>query len=312
MFVWSKEVTEQMLAPIGISTYSRLDHLKKTIRALQKNTLALNSELYIFSDAPKKHDEMKVDAVRKYIRTIDGFKNVHIINREQNCRVTNNRDGMKQLLDQYGQMIFLEEDIVTAPGFLCFMNRALEYYSNDPRILSITGHSPPFKISKSYTEEVFLLKRFDAWGFATWSDRFDPYGFNLSDDEMNMFLCSKKRIKEFKQNGADLYRMLLAENKNEIDALDVKIMFYQYINDMYTLYPSRSLVQNIGLDGTGVHCVATDEFEHKTLWLKRNKFIFKKQITVDELIRKEHYIFRSPKFRERVVNVAKWLGLKKY
>ena len=62
------------LAPVGIATYSRLSHIKKTVESLQQNTLATQSELYIFSDAPKKCDEEIVLKIRKYIHTIKGFK----------------------------------------------------------------------------------------------------------------------------------------------------------------------------------------------------------------------------------------------
>ena len=53
------------LAPIAVSTYARPQHLQQTIAALQKNTLAQQSELFVFSDAPKPGDEDKVEAVRR-------------------------------------------------------------------------------------------------------------------------------------------------------------------------------------------------------------------------------------------------------
>ena len=65
------------LAPIGVSTYIRLPHLQRTISALQKNALAEQSELFVFSDAPIPGDEEQVAAVRSYLQTVDGFKEVH-------------------------------------------------------------------------------------------------------------------------------------------------------------------------------------------------------------------------------------------
>ena len=128
------------LAPIGVITYSRINHLKQTIGALQKNTLSKESEIYIFSDAPKKGDEKLVAKVRKYLHTIDGFKKVYIYERDTNSRTINTSSGIRTLVEKYGRMIFLEEDIVTAPGFLQFMNDALRYYKNDQRIFSISGY----------------------------------------------------------------------------------------------------------------------------------------------------------------------------
>ena len=78
------------LSPIGLSTYSRLEHVMRTVSALKNNTLAKHSELHIFSDAAKPGDELKVKAVRDFLKTIDGFKQVFIYEREQNNRIANN------------------------------------------------------------------------------------------------------------------------------------------------------------------------------------------------------------------------------
>ncbi len=283
----------QYLAPIGISAYNRIKHLRKTIKALQKNSLAKKSELYIFSDAPKKGDEEIVSGVRNYIKTFDGFKKVHIIEREKNDRVTNNRDGMKQLLDEYGKMIWLEDDIVTAPGFLSFMNDALSFYKDDERILSISGYCPPIKIPDDYREDIFLLKRFSAWGFATWDHKFDPFGFELKKHGIDKFFSNEKEIIRYQQNGKDMLKMLIKEYNGEIDALDIKLMFYQFQYNLFTIYPSKSLVRNIGFDGSGLHCGISDKFNIGKLWDKKEEFELKKDIQVDGRIRKSNFEFRS-------------------
>ena len=159
------------LAPIGLSTYSRLLHLEQTIDALKANTLAKESDLYIFSDAAKSGDEGKVDAVRKYIDTINGFKNVYVIKRTENSRVRNSRDGIAGLLEKHGKCIFLEEDIVTAQGFLKFMNDALNFYEDDKEIIAISGYNVPAHFPESYKYDYYLSAYFNGWGYATWADR---------------------------------------------------------------------------------------------------------------------------------------------
>ena len=68
------------LAPIVLFVYNRPDHTKQTIEALQKNELAKKSELFIYSDAAKNENaEKKVNEVREYIKSIDGFKKITII-----------------------------------------------------------------------------------------------------------------------------------------------------------------------------------------------------------------------------------------
>ena len=61
-----------MNAPIVLFVYNRLKHTRLTVEALQKNELANQSELFIYSDAAKnKNEQFEVNNVRKYIDNID-------------------------------------------------------------------------------------------------------------------------------------------------------------------------------------------------------------------------------------------------
>ena len=248
------------LAPIGLSTYSRLSHLKQTIEALKANTLAKESDLYIFSDGAKPGNERKIDAVRKYIDTINGFKNVHVFKRTENSRVRNNRDGISELLEGYGKCIYLEEDIVTAPGFLRFMNDSLEVFEKDEKIFSISGYSPPINVPADYVPDIFLLRRACAWGMGLWHDRFKEISYLDNAEVLNRF-SNTRQVEELTKYGEDLLNMILLDAAGKMDALDVKIFYYQFLNEKYTIYPKKSLTNNIGLDGSGTHCVQTNKFD---------------------------------------------------
>lgn len=296
------------LAPIGVSTYIRLEHLKKTISALQKNTLAKDSRLFIFSDAAKPGDEEKVEIVREYLHIIKGFKEVIILERKENSRIKNNRGGISELLQKFGKCIFMEEDIVTAPGFLKFMNVALDFYQKDPSIFSITGYSPPFLLD-SYQHDFYVLPRFNAWGGGFWQGKFESVKY-IDYGEYCNFISNKKLVKEFvSAGGKDMLRMLELEVEGHIDAYDVKAMYYQFKNNMLTVYPKHSLVQNIGHDGTGVHCGITNKFSHKKLWDKKEGFEFIESPIVDELIKKQNLKFRSPSYKEKFIEFSKKIGI---
>jgi len=296
------------LAPIGVSTYTRLEHLKKTISALQLNTLAKQSHLFIFSDAPKQGDEEKVRKVREYLHTIDGFKKVIILERKVNSRIKNNRGGIKQLLDESGQCIFMEEDVVTAPGFLDFMNKALLFYKDSENILSVTGYGLPINTQKIKTDS-FVLPRFNAWGFGIWKDRFEEINY-IDREEYLSFFDNKVAVKNLITGGGeDMLAMLESESKGEIDALDVKAMFHQYKNNMLTVYPKNSLVQNIGHDGSGIHCGATDKFYHDFLWDKVSDFKFDDNPKVDEKISKANYNFRKLGYKTKFKVILRRIGI---
>jgi len=293
------------LAPIGITTYSRINHLKQTIEALQRNTLAQESQLYIFSDAPQKGDEEIVAKIREYIDTVDGFKKVHVVKRETNGRVANSRGGYQWLLEKYGRAIFLEDDIVTAPGFLQYMNDALEFYETDDKVLTISGYCPTFKLPQGYNDDVFILQRHSSWGSATWEHKLNLFNLDLVDHGFENFLKDEKSIRKFQRNGGDMLSMCISDFEGELDGLDVKLMYYEYKYDKFSLYPRKSLVQNIGHDGTGVHCGRTNRFYHKELWSKTDNFKFIKDIKVDNRIQKANHNFRSSSFKGIVVKIIK-------
>lgn len=287
------------LAPIGVSTYQRVNHLRETIEALKKNTLAKKSELFVFSDAPKKGDEEKVEAVRRYLRTVDGFKAVHVIERKENNRVVNNRGGMKMLLDEYGKTIFLEEDVVTSPGFLCFMNQALDKYERNNLVFSITGYCPPISIPDNYEHDVFFLKRFNAWGFGIWRDRFELVKY-LSEDEYERFAANNALATLFEDGGGeDMTRMLEEDAYGNIDAFDVKAMYAQFLSNQYTVYPTRSMSNNIGMDGTGVHCGTTTRFQ--VVLSEKNIFSLPDELIVDHRIIKANGDFRAGSYTRRLL-----------
>jgi len=281
------------LAPVGISTYTRLSHLQRTIDALERNTIAAKSDLYIFSDGPRPGDEEKVEKVRGFLRTIAGFKSVSIFEREANSRVFNNRDGIKRLLKEYGKMIYLEEYIVTAPGFLAFMNLALDTYENNQEIFSICGYRPPIEIPAAYDNDAFVLPRFSAWGFGIWKDRFDLIEMEITPRDYKKFLFSPVQVIRFCRGGRDMLGMLRAEARGKIDALDVKIFYLQFLLQMKTVYPVRFLASNIGHDGTGLHCLETSRFDVTLDTVPNPSFSLPGKLAEDPAILKSNAAFRS-------------------
>ena len=131
-------------APILLFVYNRPEHLKQTMETLQNNPLAAESELYIYSDAARKDtDEAAVAEVRNYIHKITGFKSITLIEREKNWGLARNIiDGVTTQVNRFGRVIVMEDDLITAPYFLQFMNDALETYKDEPRVGHI--HQRPF------------------------------------------------------------------------------------------------------------------------------------------------------------------------
>lgn len=300
------------LAPIGLTTYSRLQHLRQAVDALKNNTLASQSELYVFSDAPKLGDEEKVAAVRSYLRTIDGFKRVHIIERESNGRVANNRGGIQMLLDRFGKLIWLAEDVVTAPGFLQFMNDALEFYSNDQKVGSISGYCPPINMPQEYTKDFFSLTRFDPWGMGLWK-RYYKLNTPIGEHDFNLIFNDKEKLRELSRSaGEEAVQLIQMDFEGKLDAGDMKAIFWQYVDNKLTIYPRKSLVHNTGQDGSGYHMGVTDQWDVSETWDKVSGFEFTQDIDVDERIRKAHsdfYKARHIGFKNNMIGLLIKIGV---
>lgn len=289
------------LAPIGVSTYIRLEHLKKTISALQQNTLAKESRLFVFSDAPKLGDEDKVRKIREYLHTIDSFKEITILERSENSRIKNNRGGIRQLLDESGKCIFLEEDVVTAPGFLEFINKGLEYYKDDLRILSIGAHTPNLRLYEDYHDDFYFIDRFHGWGFGIWQDRYDLIDYIPRYEEIKN---NKNAINVLKNMGDDMLPMIKLEAEGKIDALDIKACYLMSTQQMVNVLPTQTLVKNIGLDGSGMHCGNQDDFATDIL-SQVTKFKFGKYKKIDPIIEKQYKKFFSKSIVFRLKNKIK-------
>lgn len=248
-------MTKKEYAPICVSTYARKGHLERAIGALKKNIDAEKHALFVFSDGPRAGDEAKVEEVRKFIKNIDGFRKVTIFERAENDRIRNNRGGMKEVLGLYGRIIFLEEDIVTAPGFLRFINDALQRYQHEKNVFSVCGWTPRFKKRPKMPEgSSFFSTRFAGWGFGIWSDRFAKIN-EIGEKgyrEIKTNLLALQRIKRYM--GRSVIDLIREDASGRINALDVRACFHQAITGELSLYPYPSLTANIGLDGTGEHC----------------------------------------------------------
>jgi hypothetical protein len=243
-------------APIALFVYNRPWHTRQTVEALLANAEAAQSALYVFSDAPRNAAASRAVAeVRSYIHSIAGFKSVTIIERKTNLGLARSIiDGVTQLCDEYGRVIVLEDDLVTSPHFLSYMNDALALYENEDRVMQIAGYM--FPVELDLKEDALFLPFTSSWGWATWERawrHFDAEGTGhqrLVDDQ--------NLRRAFDLNGNYGYsRMLESQLRGETDSWAIRWYLSVFLMNGLTLYPKKTLVGNLGFDGSGVNCVAS-------------------------------------------------------
>ena len=239
-------------APILLFVYNRPEHTRRCIESLLKNSLASESNLFIYADGAKDSTQQEaVNEVRNYIRSIQGFKQITLMERSENWGLARNIiNGVTTQVNRYGKVIVLEDDLVVAPYFLQFMNEALEVYKDEPRV----GHIQACDFTQdSSLPATFLIKWTGSWGWATW-DRAWKH-FNPNGNELLQELEERKLTHVFDFNGKyGFTRMLRRQIEGKNNSWAIRWNASLFLKDILSLNVGRSLVQNEGFDGSGTNC----------------------------------------------------------
>lgn len=292
------------IAPICLFVYNRLDYTKRMVESLQKNLLATESDLFIFSDGPKDDTgREKINLVREYLKTIIGFKTIKIFERTENWGLARSIiTGVTEIVNMYGKVIVMEDDLITSPYFLQYMNEALTLYENDNRVISVHGYVYP---TKKTLPETFFLRGADCWGWATWKRGWDL--FERDGRKLLAELESRKLIKQFNLDGAfNFSEMLKRQIAGLNDSWAIRWHASAFLKEKLTLYPGKSLIENIGQDKSGTH--PSSYKIHKSE-------LFMKKINIDNIPIKEDLQSRKtiieyfhslcPSVIERIVRLFK-------
>jgi len=293
------------LAPIILFTYKRLEILQQTVHALELNNLAAQSDLIIYSDGAKHEEEEPIiQEIRKYLKTITGFKSVLIHSSEiHNGLADSIINGVSKVMNQYHKAIVLEDDLICSTNFLEFMNQALVYYENNKQILSISGYSPIIKGLN--TSEVYYTHRSSSWGWACWEDRWNKVDWQSRTYE----IFKKDRIAKsrFNKMGSDLGLMMKRQMEGTINSWAIRFSFHQFENNLFSVHPSTSKIQNIGFsDVNASNTLHKYNRFHSNLDVSEvNNFDFAKAINLDPVIIKQFISDNSIKVRiiNRILNL---------
>jgi len=240
------------LAPIVLFVYNRPWHTQQTVEALQKNHLAAESELFIFADGAKSENDLpKVTEVRQYIHSITGFKNIEIRESEKNKGLADSIiAGVTEIVNKYGKIIVLEDDLITSPWFLKYMNDGLLDYQNEQNVYSVNGYMVPIKFEQIDT---FLNPLGTcSWGWATWANKWKIFKYEIPEKEYiykNKFLRNRFNLADYN------YTAML----NNINSWAIRWYFAVFLHNGLGLFPTKSLVLNVGFDGTGTNYITNHD-----------------------------------------------------
>ncbi|MDB5031615.1 glycosyltransferase [Mucilaginibacter sp.] len=241
----------QNLAPIALFVYNRPDHTRRTLAYLQKNLLAEESRLFIFSDGAKTAaDKDKVDEVRTLVKNITGFKSIKIIAREENMGLANSIiGGVTQLVNEFGKVIVFEDDLLSSPYTLQYFNESLAKYEQDNAVMHVGAYM--FGLDDKTLPEAFFHHIATSWGWATWARAWKNFEPDI-DKLMGQF--DRQKIQKFSIDGTmNFWKQMQQFKAGKNNSWAIRWYASVFLKGGLTLNPSHSLVHNIGHDGTGVH-----------------------------------------------------------
>lgn len=215
------------------------------VQSLMANRGWREREIYAYIDGARTaEEEAKVMEVATIARELTGAVIVSPVNKGLAQSIIS---GITEVINRYGSVIVLEDDLVLQPRFLEFMDEAMSVYHRDERIISVCGYGLKIKRPKGYEGDVYLSRRSSSWGWGTWADRWNAVDWSAAAFEQ--LKTSRKMQHEFNRGGSDMYGMLCDYMERRNNSWAIRFCFHQFLSATYSVHPFRSLVIN---DGYGV------------------------------------------------------------
>lgn len=253
-------------APVALFVYKRADHAAMTLSALRQNALAKNTDVYIFSDGPKGvEDRDAVQQVRALIEGVEGFASVTVRARDQNIGLAQSViSGVTEIVNKHGRVIVIEDDLITHPSTLLYFNQTLDHFQDHLGVFSISAYNYPqrlMQIPEDYEYDVYAIPRMQCWGWATWADRWAKADFDVPD--FQRFNSSKTETEAYGHwIGNDSLNTLRLCMAGEKDVWACRWVYTHFRNHAVCICPTRSYIDNIGLDGSGMNCGASSRLSN--------------------------------------------------
>jgi hypothetical protein len=260
--MWNATIDESLLklqlnslAPIALFVYRRPDHTRRVLQALSENELSSSSLLYIFADGPKtdasEEEKNQIAEVRQIIRSKAWCGKIQIFEAQTNQGLADSIiSGVTKVVECHGRIIVLEDDIVTSPFFLRYMNDALIRYANEERVMHVAGFMP--SMDSHDKPEYFFLRNSSCWGWATWHRAWRNFH---NDPTPYLAEFGPKDILRFNLDGTHNFWGQLQANRDGL--LKTWAVFWYacvFSHNGLCLHPRESFVENIGFDNSGTHC----------------------------------------------------------
>lgn len=266
-----------MFAPVAIFVYNRIDNIKRTLQCLLDNSMAKDTDVYVFSDGGKDPRSWKqVNEVRKYlhqtadiINTVKSLRSLTIIERPENVYLERNIiEGIGYVFQRHDSIIVLEDDICVSEFYLDYMNESLNIYKDDKRVMHVAGftnldilnnHPDLIYLSpdNEFPDETYFTPHMSGWGWGTWKNKWQANFVHYHSEEEALRGLTATDRDRLQYGG--VFPCLRSLKKDPIP-WDICWEIAIYRAGGLCLTPIHTMVRNIGLKN-GTHFKAFDIFQ---------------------------------------------------
>ena len=238
---------------VVVFCYNRPDKLKMCLEAIN---LDYTDKLWIFCDGAK--NEAHAAGVKMNLEIAEKFahENKKVIFRPHNFGTPKNViSGLDEVFSETDSCFILEDDCIVKPEAYAYVDWALKTFRDETDIFSVNTMSPLNgllnRIAARFIKNdvVACTRVFAFWGWATWADRW--YEFRKALEPFNNPFGKGSNI-PFSYGSHVKYTIQQFE-AGKVGGWDARLMVLTMNKSKLYLHPKKSLMRNIGLDGTGLH-----------------------------------------------------------
>jgi len=246
-----------------IIAYNRPSHLKRLIISLEDYKI---KNAFIFIDGAKNENDK---ILQKEIMTmVKGSKiKFSIFKKEKNLGIEKSINSALDKISKISKkIIVLEDDCIPRKNFFKFMKYSFKLVEKNNEISGVCGYQFPEISNNEKKLKIGIFDNFIPWGWGILSKNWNSYKkFRIKKDNNHSHAVK-----------SSIYKKIINIIKFKKPLWTPNFILYNYLNKKKFLYPSISLIKNIGFDGSGINSKVTDIFYTNYTKVKNSKFIIHK------------------------------------
>lgn len=245
---------------IGLAffVFKRPEHTKKVLKSIEKCGF---KKIYIFQDGIRKEeDRIGWNEVNELINNISFAETELIVSPTNKGLAQSIMDGMEYVFKKHNYAIALEDDIVLYPGYKDYMEFCFEKYSENKRVMSISGGGYGAIIPNDYHYDLVFTYRMSSVAFGTWKDRW--IGFSRDPRLLDEIVADPRKNTFFRNAGGDIKGLIMSNEAGKASTWAAFWTLHQVNNLGFHIYPTIIFAEDIGRDGTGTNSdVSTNRYD---------------------------------------------------